>query len=275
MSKIKFFSLILALFLLVSCAPSADAIATSVAQTVAADSAETQAAVARTKISISQTQTSAPTKTSTNTELPPTPTFTLTSTFTPLPSFTATITLTPIPLSSFLPLTFVDDFRSSPNNYVGKYLKALAYVGSDPAYKWWLAPADYSPRGVYVTLTVDVNANLLSSQLDSSRWIWIYGIIKKTDNDLPLISVVHIELFPSDQAPREDGIYKVGDDIASGRWKSMSDAIDTQSCYWARIASNGSIIDNFFGYGGTTIYINSSDYAVEFSKCGTMVYLGK
>ena len=55
----------------------------------------------------------------------------------------------------------------------------------------------------------------------------------------------------------------------------MSDATETQSCYWARSASDGSIISNFFGYGGTLVYVSKSDFAVEFKDCSVMVYLGK
>jgi hypothetical protein len=179
-------------------------------------------------------------------------------------------------LKSFVPLTFVDGLRSSPNNYVGKLIKAFTGISNDePVYTYWLAPADYSPRGVYVNFIIDPNADNTVGQLKGNEYVWIYGIIKKSTTDFPLISVIHVETIPSLQLPKIDGIFRVNIDIAPGRWKSMSDATETQSCYWARIANDGSIIQNYFGYGGTSLYIYKSDFAVEFTDCSIMVYLSK
>jgi hypothetical protein len=210
----------------------------------------------------------------------PTQTFTITNTpsITLLPTNTHSPTKTPtlIPLTSFIPLTFVDGLRSSPNNYVGKLIKAFTGISNDdPVYTYWLAPADYSPRGVYVNFIIDPNADNTVGQLKGNEYVWIYGIIKKTTTDFPLISILHVETIPSLQLPKEDGVFRVNIDIAPGRWKSMSDATETQSCYWARISTDGSIIQNYFGYGGTSLYIYKSDFAVEFKDCSVMVYLNK
>jgi hypothetical protein len=264
------------MLLLVACSqppektePTVDvgAIQTAAVQTAMADAAKTATA-------------SIPTET-----LRPTETFTpaVTPTFTLTPTITFTPTNSPIliPLNLFVPLTFVDGLRNSPNEYVGKHIKALTqkedpkYLGDHPLNTYWLATADFGPRGVYVKLVKDDSADNTVDQLESPRWMWIYGIVKETNDDLPLLSVTHIESIPDDQYPRGDGIYRVKIDIAPGRWKSMSDATDSQSCYWARIASDGSIIDNFFGYGGAIVQISETDFAVEFKDCWFMVYLGK
>lgn len=211
------------------------------------------------------------------------PITTFTPVATPTITFTPTSSPTPIPLNLFNPLTFVDGLRNSPNGYIGSYIKALGSNAGDvftglsdaPTNPFWLAPADYSPRGIYVNIEKDPSADSTVDKLGNSKWLWIYGIVKETKNKYPLVSVIHTESIPDDQLPRGDGVYRVNVDIASGRWKSMSDATETQSCYWARIASDGSIIDNFFGYGGTIVYISDSDFAVEFKNCSVMVYLGK
>lgn len=217
----------------------------------------------------------------------PTATIPPTETFTPVPTptiaFTPTNSPTPIPLNLFNPFIFVDGLRSSPNGYLGSYVKVLSSnansvfegLSDAPTNPIWLAPADYSPRGIYVNSEIDPSADNSVGLLKSSKWAWVYGVFKETKNKYPSLSVIHVESIPDDQLPRNDGVYRVNVDIASGQWKSMSDATETQSCYWARIASDGSIIDNFFGYGGTTVYVSDTDFAVEFKSCSIMVYLGK
>ncbi len=219
----------------------------------------------------------------------PIATFTAMPTYTPIPptetptlSFTATNSPTAIPLNLFNPLNIVEPLRSSPNGYSGTYIKALASNAKDvfsgstdaPSNPYWLAPADYTPLGIYVNTQKDPTADNTVDELKTSKWVWIYGVLIETKNKYPSVSVIHVEQIQKDQTPRGDGVYKVGTDFAPGRWKSISDATQTQSCYWARVSSDGSIIDNFFGYGGTTIYVNASDFAVEIKDCSLMVYLG-
>jgi len=73
------------------------------------------------------------------------------------------------------------------------------------------------------------------------------------------------------QAIHGPGFYLVGVDIAPGIWRSSS---TLDSCYWARLTRTGDIIDNYFGYGGSTIYIATTDFAVEFdADCGSWSYL--
>jgi len=72
-------------------------------------------------------------------------------------------------------------------------------------------------------------------------------------------------------AVHEPGFYLVNVDIAPGIWRSSS---NLDSCYWARLDRTGEIIDNYFGFGGSTIYIAPSDFAVELDEdCGVWTYL--
>ncbi len=69
------------------------------------------------------------------------------------------------------------------------------------------------------------------------------------------------------------GFYLVGVDIAPGVWRSSS---SLDSCYWGRYDRTGEIIDNYFGYGGVTIYIAATDFSVELGEdCGDWTYLSQ
>lgn len=72
-------------------------------------------------------------------------------------------------------------------------------------------------------------------------------------------------------APKSDGFWTVGVEIAPGTWTSSGVG---DGCYWARLTQNQDIIDNHFGAAGGSITIRASDYEVEFDDCGTWTYLG-
>ena len=67
------------------------------------------------------------------------------------------------------------------------------------------------------------------------------------------------------------GYYLVGIDIGPGIWRSQGTSDD---CYWKRMDCTGDIINNYYGFAGSTIYIDPTDFAVELDKeCGNWVYL--
>ncbi len=69
------------------------------------------------------------------------------------------------------------------------------------------------------------------------------------------------------------GFYLVGSDIAAGVWRNNG---NTDGCYWAVTSKTGDILDNHFGMGGGTMYVNSAGFQVEMSEeCGTWIYLGE
>ncbi len=248
MKKQIAFSLIV-FFLIAGCQPSETAIQTALAQTQAA----------------------LPTAT-----LFP-PTNTLQPTNTTQPTSTPTITPTQIPLEFFGALDFVESLRSNPASYNGTLIKAIAYYldfpGTEADYS--LISADVnSPLGIKVAVVDQLSDQTSKQLLKGNEWIWIYGKIIEPEGDSPKVVVYYVESIPKLIQPKSSGVFKVGVDIAPGTWKSMSDATVTQECYWARSDKNGNIIENYFGYGGTTIYIAETDYAFENKACGTLVYLG-
>jgi len=172
-----------------------------------------------------------------------------------------------------------DSAHNNPSILKGMHIRALAIKSSNTtgafAGSYFLFTSDFGPRGLYVRVQRDAMADETVVNLDTSEYIWIYSIGIDPSGDFPMLSIVHVEKIPADQMPRDDGVYRVGIDIAPGWWKATEDATTAQSCYWARSNSNGEIIANLFGYGGTRVYVATTDYAVEFSGCGVMVYLGK
>lgn len=67
------------------------------------------------------------------------------------------------------------------------------------------------------------------------------------------------------------GVYLVNIDIGPGVWRNSSTRDD---CYWKRTDKYGEIIDNYFGFGGGTIYISPTDFQVELNQeCGTWTWL--
>ena len=72
--------------------------------------------------------------------------------------------------------------------------------------------------------------------------------------------------------PKSDGFYLVNVDIAPGVWRSQG---TSTNCNWKRTTKTGDVINMHYGQAGGTIYISSDDFQVQFSRCGTWVYLGQ
>lgn len=72
------------------------------------------------------------------------------------------------------------------------------------------------------------------------------------------------------KAPRGNGFYLVGVDIAPGVWRSDGTQDD---CYWSVTQADGDIIDNHFGMAGGTCYISPNAFQVQFEDCGTWTFI--
>lgn len=71
-------------------------------------------------------------------------------------------------------------------------------------------------------------------------------------------------------ADKGDGFYLVGVDIAPGIWRSTGKG---DNCYWATTTKTGDIVTNHFGMSGGTAFIPATAFQVEFSRCGTWVFV--
>ena len=78
-------------------------------------------------------------------------------------------------------------------------------------------------------------------------------------NNLPALPVAQ------QVAPKKDGYYVVGLDIAPGVWKSNG---LSSSCYWARYDLTQDINDNELGYAGTVVTIRADDFEFYTKGCG-------
>jgi hypothetical protein len=67
-------------------------------------------------------------------------------------------------------------------------------------------------------------------------------------------------------APKKDGFYIVGLDIAPGLWKSDG---KRTGCYWSRSSVNMDLLDNDFGYGGGAVMLRAGDFEFYTKGCGT------
>jgi hypothetical protein len=73
-------------------------------------------------------------------------------------------------------------------------------------------------------------------------------------------------------APKGEGVYRVGVEIAPGVWRTQSDA--DGNCYFARLDVDQNIIDNDFLAGEATVTIAPTDYEVMFDFCTAVEYVG-
>lgn len=71
-------------------------------------------------------------------------------------------------------------------------------------------------------------------------------------------------------APKPDGFYLVGVDIAPGVWRSTGQG---GSCYWARNNLTQDLIDNDLGFAGGAVTIQPSDVEFYTRGCGNWVML--
>jgi hypothetical protein len=85
-----------------------------------------------------------------------------------------------------------------------------------------------------------------------------------------LAKTATVEAFGVQAAPKRDGFYLVGVDIAPGKWHSTGTG---SGCYWARLDANQDLLGNNFGSAGGTVTIRPTDYEVEFNGCGTWEYV--
>ncbi len=93
----------------------------------------------------------------------------------------------------------------------------------------------------------------------------------KTATALAATQTATAEVLARLTAPKPDGVYLVGIDIAPGVWRSVPGASD--NCYWARVDKNQEINDNYLGASGGAVTIRASDFEFQSVRCGEWTYL--
>lgn len=80
-----------------------------------------------------------------------------------------------------------------------------------------------------------------------------------------------VGLAPDQQAaPKKDGFYVVGVDIAPGVWKSTG---TSARCYWERQNLTQDLLDNDLGFSGGVVTIRPDDFEFYTKDCGTWTML--
>jgi hypothetical protein len=193
-------------------------------------------------------------------------------TITPTPTATATPTQTPIPTSTpDLGATATVQAYGSLTVAKGN---GIYTVGTE------ILPGKWRSTGTREDCywsRLDVNQNIIDNHfglsggtvnirpsdyevefLDCGTWEYAEGEVLVLQDDA--------------SAPKGNGIYTVGLEIAPGRWESTGTQDD---CYWARQTDTQDLIDNHFGNAGGTITIQPTDYEVVLWDCGTWEYRGQ
>ncbi|MFN2135975.1 MAG: hypothetical protein ACK2UK_08485 [Candidatus Promineifilaceae bacterium] len=287
----------------VACGPSAEQIALAVAETRAAEPTTTpieitviHTAVADVPVTVQVTQevevtrlvekpvtvtfTATPLNSPTPSSTPtasPTPTATSVPTDTPIPSDTppptATFTPTPSPVPSATPDMAATETVQAYGALAEPKGSGFYTVGTE------ILPGKWRSTGTgddcywarldaaqdlldnhfgYAGGTVNVQPADYEVQFDGCG-TWIY-----VENEQQVIAA-------DAQAPKGDGFYTVGVEIAPGRWTSTGSG---DSCYWARLTGSQDLLDNHYGLAGGTMTIAAGDYEVQLDGCGTWEYLG-
>lgn len=71
------------------------------------------------------------------------------------------------------------------------------------------------------------------------------------------------------KAPKGDGFFLVGPEIAHGIWRSEG---EYNKCYWKVTDIKGNIISNFIGTAGGTVYLDENAYQIEIRNCGKLKF---
>lgn len=87
-----------------------------------------------------------------------------------------------------------------------------------------------------------------------------------------MIDLAAPPVLPIEQqvAPKVDGHYMVGIDMAPGLWWNDG---KSSKCYWERANSTQDINDNYRGFGGGAVLLRPTDFEFYASGCGTWTML--
>lgn len=171
------------------------------------------------------------------------PTYTKQFTFTPLASLTARPTYTPL-------ATLTDRPTYTPLATLTKYptytpLPTQTKLPTYTALPTLKPLSTYTPAPTYTlppTFTPRIQTILVTPTTDES-------ILK---------------------ADKTDGFYLIGPEIAPGVWRTEK---DHSKCYWKISDIKGSIVSNYLGMGGGTIYIPEDAYQIEIQNCGNVTFV--
>lgn len=171
------------------------------------------------------------------------PTYTKQFTFTPLASLTARPTYTPLatltdrptytPLPTLKPLSTYTPFPTQTKLPTHTALPTLKPLSTYTPAPTFTLPPTFTPRIETVLVTPTTDESIL-------------------------------------KADKTDGFYLIGPEIAPGVWRTGK---DHSKCYWKISDIKGSIVSNYLGMGGGTIYVPEDAYQIEIQNCGNVTFV--
>lgn len=139
------------------------------------------------------------------------------------------------------------------------------------AYPTYTPNSTYTPMPTYTPLPTYTKVPTLTQ---------VVKVVTATETSTPLYTATITNTATSTatqtatsdplKAPRGNGFYLVGSEIAPGVWDSDGSG---DRCYWEVSNAQGDIISNHFGQAGGTAYVPSSAFQVWFDDCGTWTWL--
>ncbi len=94
-----------------------------------------------------------------------------------------------------------------------------------------------------------------------------FGFYAKGCGDWVMLDTNNMPALPADkqQAPKKDGVYIIGLNMAPGKWRSNGAG---EKCYWEKLTSTQDIIDNHFGVASVIVDIAPTDFQFKTDGCG-------
>lgn len=85
--------------------------------------------------------------------------------------------------------------------------------------------------------------------------------------DWVMLDSNNLPALPADkqQAPKKDGIYIIGLNMAPGKWRSNGAG---EKCYWEKLTNTQEIIDNHLGVASVIVDIAPTDFQFKTEGCG-------
>lgn len=140
-----------------------------------------------------------------------------------------------------------------------------------------LSACSSAPTGQSVD---DIVAKTMSAIKASTQEVRVETVIVVvTDTPLPFtptsLPPTAVPATPEPTIPplytdKMDGFYLVGSEVGYGKWRTDRSA---DNCYWSITDTNGNIVSNDFGMGGSTFNVTPQGYQLELTNCGITTYL--
>lgn len=176
---------------------------------------------------------------------------------TPAPSFTPLPTYTEMP--TLKPRIVIKEITSTPQQTFTPY-PTFTLFPTFTALPTYTEIPTHTPYPTFTTVPTQTAYPTYTPE-PTKKPRTIYQIVTATIDPDPL------------KAPKNDGFYLVGKDIATGTWR-VTDNPNLQKCYWKLTDRKNQIVKNFIGVSGGAFTIDDSILQLEIRNCDVLEYVG-